>query len=544
MSKTIRPDLNGASRRGKRRTKSQRIGEKGEALYREWAVDNGLTSQKVEADYGVDFFSQTFKPVRAGAEEVTGSVLAVQVRSVEGKQRKRIKLDRSDAENALRFRIPYCLIAIDTSEKRVYHRFLDEDFLIELDTFLHSSNHSLSMGLSSLGQGPDKFQTDLRRVSEQGYQYRLRIRKAEHDIRSDIPGAAISIIQKTNFGMARVHLPWITQAFSFDAESQKEAAKFVFEGGILPPANHPKIQLRKSFEAVAELASGPLLLEGTFEKERTLFVEHQGNRAVAPFCMRRIGDERAYVGESGLVLIMSDPRHLGERWSHQLSFDLNKTDAKPVLTCTTSKEFLSNLRPGAVINEIKKDGIPISYWRNLEIVGPFIDAIYLIAEHLKIDSLHDVILADIKDEELRIGIGLLDAMLSGVEIERLLPGFIAGPGREQPYSDSNWEKTGFRIPVVFNFKDRGVVIWVTGQGSIYIAGDPPLICGFRAEIQDSWEVELRDERLPVGHNPVSWITTEWPGIPVMPSKEIFEKGLIFKGPINNPFGGELWKLRS
>lgn len=532
------------SRRGKRRSKSQRIGEKGEALYKAWAVDNGLTAQKVDDDYGVDFFSQTFKPIRGGSEEITGSVIAVQVRSVEGKQRKRIKLDRSDAENALRLSIPYCLIAIDISEKKVYHRFLDEGFLIELDTFLRSPRQSLSMGLSSLKYGSDKFQADLNQVSEQGYQYRLRIIKAKRDIRSDIPGADISIIQKSDFGAAKVHLPWITQAFSFGAESQEEAARFVFQHGVLPPANHPEIQLRRSFEAVAELASGPLSLEGTFEEEKTLFVEYQGKRAVAPFCLRRIGDERAYVGESGLVLIMSEPRHLGGQWVHQLSLRLNTTNAKPMLDCTNSKDFLSKLRPGAELNEIGRDGIPISYWRNLEIVGPFIDAIYLIAEHLKIDSLHDVILADIKDEELRIGIGLLDAMLSGVEIERLLPGFIAGPGREQPYSDSNWEKTGFRIPVVFNFKDRGVVIWVTGQGSIYIAGDPPLICGFRAEIQDSWEVELRDERLPVGHNPVAWITTEWPGIPVMPSKEIFEKGLIFKGPINNPFGGELWKLRS
>lgn len=97
---------------------------------------------------------------------------------------------------------------------------------------------------------------------------------------------------------------------------------------------------------------------------------------------------------------------------------------------------------------------------------------------------------------------------------------------------------------MFNLKNRGIVIWVSGRGSVYVAGDPPLICGFRAEVQESWELELRDSPLPVGPNPVAWITTEWPGIPVMPSAEIFEQGLTVKGPIQNPIGGEIWELQT
>lgn len=429
------------TRRGKRRTRSQRIGEKGEALYRAWAVDNGLTSQKIEQDYGVDFFSQIFRPVDSSIEEVTGSVLAVQVRSVEGIRRKRVKLDRTDAENALRLRIPYCLVAIDVVEDKVYHRFLDEGFLLDLDEFLHSSRQNLTMGLNSFAHGSDRFRTDLALASEQGYQYRLRILNAEHDITSDIPGTTINVVQDSGYGAAKVNLPWITQAFSVGVETQDEAAKFVFEKGVLPPPNHPNIRLREVFRDVADIASGPLLLQGSFEEERSLFVEYQGNRAVAPFALRRIGDERAYIGESGLVLIISDPRHVGGLPSHQLSISLNRVKAKPLLACTTSKNFLKMLRPGAILNEEGREGISISNWPNLERIGPAVDAIFSIADQLSVE-LQDAILADISDEGFGRGISLLDAVLAGVGIERLVPAFLAGPAREQPYSEHNWKNPG------------------------------------------------------------------------------------------------------
>ncbi len=200
--------------RGKRRTRSQRIGEKGEALYKTWAVDNCLTSQKIEQDYGVDFFSQILRPLEGSIEEVTGGVLAVQVRSVEGIHRKRVKIDKTDAENALRLSVPFSLVAIDIAENKVYHRFLNEDFFIDLNEFIRSSRQSLTMRVNSFSYGSDRFRTDLALVSEQGYQYRLRILKAERDIISDIPGTSINLIQKSNFGVAKINIPYNFYAHS------------------------------------------------------------------------------------------------------------------------------------------------------------------------------------------------------------------------------------------------------------------------------------------------------------------------------------------
>lgn len=527
--------------RGKRRTLSQRIGEKGEALYRSWAVDNCLTSQKVEQDYGIDFFSQILKPIGRDLEEITGGVLAVQVKSVEGMRRKRIKIFKTDAENAMRLQVPFCLVAIDISEKKVYHRFLNEDFFNDLIKFVHSENQSLTIGINSFSHGSENFQTDLGLVSAQGYQYRLRILKAESNIVSDIPGTTVNLIQGKKFGMAKVSLPWVTQAFSVCGDYQDEAAEFVFEKGILPPFNHPNIRLRQVFDELANIAAGPILLQGVFEEERNFFVEYQGKRAVAPFNLRRIGDERAYIGESGLVLIISDPRNIGGLPAHRLSVRFNRDEATPLLECSKSRTFLGMLMPKSILNEEGKKGIPISSWPNLEGIGAAVSAIYSIAENLKV-KLQDAVLTDFTEEEFGKGISLLNAIQSGIGIERLVPPFISGPGRNQPYKEDNWEKTGFRIPLALNIKRQGIVLWVTGRGSVYIAGDPPLICGFRAEAQESWELEHFEYRLPVGPNPTAWIHTKWPGIPVMPPAETFEKGLTVKGPIQNPIGGEFWPI--
>jgi hypothetical protein len=86
--------------RGKRRSRSQRIGKAGELLFAIWANENGLLPQKVGDDYGVDFFAQISTPISRGHEDITGRVLAAHVRSVEKAARKRIRLTREDVVNA------------------------------------------------------------------------------------------------------------------------------------------------------------------------------------------------------------------------------------------------------------------------------------------------------------------------------------------------------------------------------------------------------------------------------------------------------------
>ena len=89
--------------RGKRRSLSQKIGDKAEHQFGAWATDRGLSATLVWKDYGLDFVCQIFQKVpHSTSEEIHGAVLMAQVRGTEGASRPRIKLNREDAEKLLR----------------------------------------------------------------------------------------------------------------------------------------------------------------------------------------------------------------------------------------------------------------------------------------------------------------------------------------------------------------------------------------------------------------------------------------------------------
>src|SRR4051794_34703431 len=114
---------------GKYRSRQQSIGERGERLFALWATQNGLSPNKVEADYGVDYFCQILNPSADHSELVLGSILAVQVKSTDGQSRPRVRLDKTDAANLLRQTHPTALIAIDLHAGTIRYRFIDEGFI-------------------------------------------------------------------------------------------------------------------------------------------------------------------------------------------------------------------------------------------------------------------------------------------------------------------------------------------------------------------------------------------------------------------------------
>ena len=130
---------------GKYRSRQQLIGERGERLFALWATQNGLSPNKVEADYGVDYFCQILKPSADKLEMVLGAILAVQVKSIDGHSRPRARLDKTDAANLLRQTHPTVLIAIDVREGTIRYRFIDEAFIDVLGKFLQSANATLSL---------------------------------------------------------------------------------------------------------------------------------------------------------------------------------------------------------------------------------------------------------------------------------------------------------------------------------------------------------------------------------------------------------------
>ena len=496
--------------RAKRRSLSQRISKKGESLVQIWATDNHLTSVKAVDDYGIDFFCQVMMPISATVEEATGQVLAIQVRSVQGKTRKRIKLDRVDAENALRVQAPFCLLGVDLSSSTVYHRFLDLVFLNELHQFLRSSRSSITFNIKKFFSSQDSFRSHLSKIVHLGYQQQLRWQKASLDLGSVIHGGRLVIHQTMDEGLAIVSVPWITSLYKVDPQAQRRVGNIFFEQGKLPSPDTSGFELRPEVSYVPSLVDGPTLLIGGMEAETKLFLDSPNGIKSTIVKYRRIGDERAYICLTGLVLTVSDRRHKDGQWIHELRHSVTDVDVVSLGHPDSDIEFLKELREGRSIGEDKDCLLPIENWGDLKLLGPDVEAIEQACLTLGL-GLEGVFLKDILDQELLGVIDLIRALHEEVPMNHFVPGFVVGHPAEAGYSEDNWIPAGYRIPLVANFKDKGIIIWVEGEGQLY-RGPKGVICGFRAITRRTWSTEVRPTRFSKGPKPELWFFCKRQGL--------------------------------
>ncbi|MCG3178589.1 MAG: hypothetical protein BIFFINMI_00917 [Phycisphaerae bacterium] len=201
-------------RRGKRRAKGQQIGAVGEGIFAAWAPDHGLAAVKAGDDYGIDFFCTVFRRLGAPTEEATGAVLAVQVRSTSVQHKGRIRLDRIDAEAALRVDSPFAVVGIDTVTREVRFRFMDEALITELQTFLRSAAKYVTWPLRNMESGDKNFAHKLAEVRRPAFQQRLRWIRARQDIESMVRGSRISFVQNEKGAIAILQVPFVTSLFA------------------------------------------------------------------------------------------------------------------------------------------------------------------------------------------------------------------------------------------------------------------------------------------------------------------------------------------
>lgn len=525
--------------RAKRRSVSQLIGEKGEDIFRIWGTDNHLIPQKTERDYGIDFFCQVMKPIGSSSEEITGAVIGTQVRSIMGKSRPRVLVDKTDIESALRLSVPYCLIGIDTDNQQVHHLFLDERLLEEFYSFICSQKKTMTLRLDRFEFGPEAFKASLGKACSPATQSRLGLIKVKLKIASDIPGADLKIYQTPRSGLAIVDVPWITQIFKFSADRRESVATMVFEEGQISKSVISQFPIRETFDPVKAIVDGPIVFRGAFEEEVELYVRHKGKLKTAAFVLRRLEDERAYVSESGLILVISDARLDGGVYKHFMDLRITATNSISLNKLSKTLAFLKLLNPGAVLNEVGREGIPIEHWPGLHRIGSFLSAIEKVYKFLDL-NISEVFLADLQDEEFGKTITLLESLIDGIKIQQIMPGFVLGPAAGIPPNNDLWRRAAFRIPIVANLKNRAVETWVEGTGDVYVCEEPSVICGFRATSQKSWTCLLRETRYQVGPNPEVWVSKNWPAIPLF--KEKPEVTWTFRSGIEHPLEGDIKPL--
>jgi hypothetical protein len=521
--------------RAKRRSAGQKIGRDGELVFERWANRNGLSVNKSVQDMGIDYFCEHLKPITPGVEEVSGVVVAVQVKATSGKSRPRIRLERTGIETALRLQAPFCLVGVATESDDVGFRFLDEELLEEWSEFLKSTNQFRIQSLDRMQTGIDAFARGLRGVSRPGFRHRLEQRKAEIKLQAVLPDAALQVCGGPG-GWTLVTVPTLSSILRLNGETERERAMRIlftpqpFSSSFETAAR--QFALHEPFRAVADLADGPVLITGAAESNVKLFVEWKGQREESDFVLRRVEDERAYIGASGLVLRVSDARQGTSKGVayHYFSSAIESAGAAD-LSSSGQLPFLRLLRPGALVNEVGRAGVAIKMFR-LQHIGAAIAALETVFSALNI-PLVETQLADFNDSSFALKIGFLEAALDKNTDRPLIPTFVIGLDESVQIDECNFRSCKYRVPLVLNIKARGVVLWTEGDADAYVHHGT--IHGFRFNTA----TEARVETTPSEHANVSgieaWIYQDWAPLPLA---QRHGRSVTLSNSRTLPFGGE------
>ena len=261
-----------------------------------------------------------------------------------------------------------------------------------------------------------------------------------------------------------------------------------------------------------------------------------GSKAQTQIAVRRIGDEVGFVTRTGLILSITGVREVDGTHSHYLSYSVTAQDTVLLAEAAADFEVLTSMRAGNKIRVGNGPALDVEMWGNLEHLGTDLDNLRIVYHRLGLstDSYH---LIDLTDFGTLISLGILRGLFDGVGIERMAPGFMLGHFDEAETADENWAACSFRMPIVMNLKDHGVVVWCEGRGATCKIEDT--IRGFRAERQDNWRYELR-QRFERIDSPELWFHEELPGIPVISFGE--EQAIEMKAREPLEFAGELFDI--
>jgi hypothetical protein len=246
--------------------------------------------------------------------------------------------------------------------------------------------------------------------------------------------------------------------------------------------------------------------------------------------VRKVGDETGYLFRTGLYLIISEARKRKGQWVHEFKYGVSTNNDVKLVDAPDELEFIKALKEGDTLCLPSDLNIPLDHWGNLKYLGYGIKALEKVLSYLNLPG-SNLKLKDVGQSYILMTAELINAFIEGIGVEKIVSGFVfelAGKNLKE----ENWKECRFKVPIVMNLQSHGVVIWLTGKGSMYFTDD--CICGFRPEQLEHWTYEVRDELFPEVIFPELWFYKNWPPIPLGITKSM---NLKFKKEL--PFGGEL-----
>lgn len=502
----------------KRRAVGQKIGRQGELIFEAWATSGHFSASKLQDDFGVDYVCQQMLPAGKATEEVTGLSVFVQVRATSTEKKARIGLSREDVETAIRHSGVFCLAGVHMPTRNVFFRWLDVPLLEEWAAFLRSERETITIRLDTMSQGIDRFSKELVQASRPAQRAKFAEARVRTHLNTAMPGSRLRMNTGASGDWAAVVVPNLLSIVNAKAEQHEAIAMAMFrpipfETGFREIlANHAP---HKALFSVGDLMDGPLWVAGGAETSVTLEIKHGSHRAHSVFTMRRVRDERAYIGSSGLVPRVTDTRQAvpdGEH-VHEMSWSL-EGEGSADLPASGQLDFLRLLMQGARLNEAGRPLIPVEHF-GVQRIGRSVAAIKQTFLSLAL-PLTSIRLADLGDKVFAFNLGVLEALMA--EGPPAISGFVLNLNDDE-IADDGWQPCRYRVPITLRMKEHKILVWVEGEGDLYVHEDA--VRGVRFRTRDSTDFQVTDFPLPGDGRATAHFVPGWPSIVLAQEKPEF-----------------------
>jgi len=293
----------------KQRSFAQRVGTGGENQFRLMADRQHLpVAAKVDEDFGVDFMCQAEQSTAAkSANPLISGHFGVCVRTTSAAD-GRVKLDRTDATNMLRYRQPlvFVLVHLIDALAPCYYRVLDPEFGAVLSQFLDSGNDTLS--LTPADCRPEAgFRADLLPALRPSATRRAQLALAEIRLKTLVPGATVEMHLDKHREIAIIVAD---DYFDFFEQLPDEQRNSVYKAAFGRPDLFDRRTTHLPFksaipEALIDAPDHLVIAGRTVNNETTLEISGPDGTASAAFIYTRIGTHYGWVDRDGLALTVS-----------------------------------------------------------------------------------------------------------------------------------------------------------------------------------------------------------------------------------------------
>lgn len=498
---------------GKKRSRAQRIGVRGENEFRRFAERHHLIANKVEQDFGTDFLCQVERrPDRVGTAQITGALIGAFVRTTSSR-RARVQIDRDEAHHLLSCEYPIAVVLVHDAnpEPTCHARFVDVSLATALGRFLLSDASSMTVTPTLLAP-EDSFDEQLRAALVPSSVEKVRLALASTRIQSVLPK---SRVQVRRTGDGSFTLVQIDDFFS-QYEHEDKALQGRIYSAVFGHERHFRrrlgnVPVRKDLLAALERLPRPVVIGGPINSV-DLDVEVVAADGEAVMCSFEVRKAAGYVGwihESGFAITLSEStQHEGNR-GHFLRAHADPDVDVDLADYEDLWRFLAACRDGASLRLGGDHLFPVANFTDLPLYGFFANYLTTVTKAYEWPR-RTWLLSDGSNQEVLMTLGILETLV--VDPERLSWFGYALVPPDEPTTEELHE---LWVPIVMNLPRAGLVAWIRNQGTLLKASNE--LVGFRFGPALEIRLDLRAKRFPksrwpeVVHHPAHW------SVPMVPS---------------------------